>query len=87
MIFENHTATTPAKRGALNWGTGIFLIIAHLAAIAALWFWSWPAVITALETTGYKGYVTFEYFHPYAHYPEALVYQTSDSLNRILGRV
>jgi hypothetical protein len=23
---------------------------------------------------------------PYAHYPEALIYQTSDSLNRILGR-
>ena len=29
---------------------------------------------------------TFEYFHPYPHYPEALVYQTSDSLDRILGR-
>ncbi len=28
--------------------------------------------------------VTFEYFHPYRHYPEALIYQTSDSLDRIL---
>ena len=27
-----------------------------------------------------------EYFHPYAHYPEALIHQTSDSLDRMLGR-
>ena len=47
---------------------------------------NWPAVMTALDATGYRGYCTFEYFHPYAHYPEALVYQTSDSLDRILGR-
>jgi len=47
---------------------------------------NWPAVMEALDATGYRGYCTFEYFHPYAHYPEALVYQTSDSLDRILGR-
>src|SRR5688572_10236659 len=47
---------------------------------------NWPAVMEALDQTGYRGYVTFEYFHPYLHYPEALVYQTSDSLNRMLGR-
>lgn len=47
----------------------------------------WPAVMNALEATNYDGYVTFEYFHPYIHYPEALVYQTSDSLDRILGRL
>ncbi len=47
---------------------------------------NWPMVTDALEAIGYEGFVTFEYFHPYAHYPEALVYQTSDSLNRILGR-
>jgi hypothetical protein len=35
---------------------------------------------------GVRGYVTFEYFHPYPHYPEALIWQTSDSLDRILGR-
>jgi len=46
----------------------------------------WPAVMDALEKVGYGGYVTFEYFHPYPHYPEALIYQTSDSLDRILGR-
>jgi hexulose-6-phosphate isomerase len=47
---------------------------------------NWPAVMDALEATGYHGYCTFEYFHPYAHYPEALIYQTSDSLDRMLGR-
>jgi stearoyl-CoA desaturase (delta-9 desaturase) len=31
-----------------NWGSGIFLISAHIAAIAALFFWSWPAIITAV---------------------------------------
>lgn len=47
---------------------------------------NWPAVTDALEQAGYRGYVTFEYFHPFAHYPEALIYQTSDSLDRILGK-
>jgi hexulose-6-phosphate isomerase len=47
---------------------------------------NWPAVTEALDQAGYRGYVTFEYFHPFAHYPEALIYQTSDSLDRILGR-
>jgi hexulose-6-phosphate isomerase len=47
---------------------------------------NWPAVMEALEAVGYKDYLTFEYFHPFLHYPEALVYQTSDALDRILGR-
>ncbi len=46
---------------------------------------NWPAVMEALEATGYRGFLTFEYFHPYTHYPEALIYQTADSLDRILG--
>ena len=28
----------------------------------------------ALEATGYGGYVTFEFFHPAPHYPEAPIY-------------
>ncbi len=48
---------------------------------------NWPAVTEALAAVGYSGSVTFEYFHPYPHYPEALIYQTSDSLDRILGRL
>ncbi len=46
----------------------------------------WPAVMEALDQTGYRGYLTFEYFHPYRHYPEALIYHTSDALDRMLGR-
>ena len=47
---------------------------------------NWPAVLDALDGVGYRGYLTFEYFHPFAHYPEALIYQTSDALDRILGK-
>lgn len=47
---------------------------------------NWPAVMDALESTGYQGFVTFEYFHPFLHYPEALIEQSSDALDRILGR-
>ena len=46
---------------------------------------NWPAVLEAFDKTGYRGYLTFEYFHPYPHWPEALVYQTADSLDRMLG--
>jgi L-ribulose-5-phosphate 3-epimerase len=47
---------------------------------------NWPAVVDSLDAVGYRGYLTFEYFHPWMHYPEALVYQTSDSLDRMLKR-
>ncbi|HVX10933.1 MAG TPA: sugar phosphate isomerase/epimerase family protein [Pirellulales bacterium] len=47
---------------------------------------NWPAVIETLDRVGYDGYLTFEYFHPFEHYPEALVYQTSDALDRMLGK-
>ena len=47
---------------------------------------NWPAVLEAFDQTGYRGYLTFEYFHPYQHFPEALVFQTADSLDRMLGR-
>lgn len=48
---------------------------------------NWPAVLAAFEKIGYEDYLTFEYFHPYVHHPEALIYQTADSLNRMLGIV
>ncbi len=47
---------------------------------------NWPALTDGLDKAGYRGFLTFEYFHPYRHYPEALIYQTSDSMDRILGR-
>lgn len=46
---------------------------------------NWPAVLDAFVETNYQGYLTFEYFHPYPHFPEALVFQTADSLDRMLG--
>ena len=46
---------------------------------------NWPAVLEAFDQIAYRGYLTFEYFHPYAHFPEALIYQTADSLDRMLG--
>ncbi len=46
---------------------------------------NWPAVLNAFDQVGYNGYLTFEYFHPYLHHPEALIYQTADSLDRMLG--
>lgn len=47
---------------------------------------NWPAVLEAFDGVGYRGYLTFEYFHPYLYWPEALIHQTSDSLDRMLGR-
>jgi L-ribulose-5-phosphate 3-epimerase len=47
---------------------------------------NWPAVMAALGAIGYDGYLTWEYFHPTEHYPEALIYWTSDALDRMLGR-
>lgn len=34
---------------------------------------NWPALLEAFDAIGYGGQLTFEYFHPYAHYPEALI--------------
>lgn len=47
---------------------------------------NWPAVLEALDQVGYRGYLTFEYFNAFPHWPEALVYYTSDALDRMLGR-
>jgi len=47
---------------------------------------NWPAVMASLDTAGYRGYLTFEYFHPWLYHPEALIQQTADSLNRLLTR-
>ena len=46
---------------------------------------NWPAVLEAFDQIHYRDYLTFEYFHPYQHWPEALVHQTADSLDRMLG--
>lgn len=47
---------------------------------------NWPAVLEAFDKVGYRGYLTFEYFHPFEHHPEVLIYQTSNALDVMLGR-
>src|ERR1700754_254474 len=39
----------------VNWANVIFLIVADVAAVAALFFWSWAAVITAVVLYGIGG--------------------------------
>jgi fatty-acid desaturase len=50
MKLEVITSQARSAREMLgvNWANAIFLIVAHLAAVAALFFTSWTAVITAV---------------------------------------
>jgi hexulose-6-phosphate isomerase len=48
---------------------------------------NWPAVMEAHDKAGYKGYVTWELFHPAPHYPKTPIYYISDALERMLGRM
>jgi len=48
MTLGHQTEPATPKQGETNWGSGIFLIAAHLAAVAALFFFSWTALITAI---------------------------------------
>lgn len=47
---------------------------------------NWPAVMAQLEKVSYDGWVTAEMLPPYAHYPETILYNTSNSMDKILGR-
>lgn len=46
----------------------------------------YPAVVDALKSVGYDGWVTAEMIPNYNHYNEALIYNTSNSMDKILGR-
>ncbi|MBB3110984.1 hexulose-6-phosphate isomerase [Paenibacillus phyllosphaerae] len=46
----------------------------------------YPAVIEALHEVGYEGYVTAEMIPPYTHHAEQIIYNTSASIDAILGR-
>jgi fatty-acid desaturase len=47
---KDHTreASPNSRTGKTKWGTAVFLGLTHAAAIAALFYWSWPAVITTV---------------------------------------
>ena len=40
--------TNNTKETDTNWPTVVFLTIFHVASVLALFFWSWPAIITAV---------------------------------------
>jgi hexulose-6-phosphate isomerase len=47
---------------------------------------NWPPVREELDRNGYRALPTFEYFHPFQQCLEALIDQTSDALDWVLGR-
>ena len=46
---------------------------------------NWPAVMEQFDKIGYDGWVTAEMLPPYTHYPEAILYNTSKSMDYIIG--
>jgi fatty-acid desaturase len=48
MKLTNSIEAAGGRKRKVNWGTGVFLVIAHLAAIAALFFWSWSGLVSAI---------------------------------------
>lgn len=47
---------------------------------------NWPAVMKQLENIEYDGWVSAEMLPPYTHYPETILYNTSNAMDKILGR-
>lgn len=47
-MYKRTAAVATGTDKTIRWGTGVFLVITHAAAIAALFFWSWTAMIAAV---------------------------------------
>lgn len=47
---------------------------------------NYPAVVQALNAIGYDDWVTAEMIPAYTHYSETILYNTSNSMDKILGR-
>ena len=47
---------------------------------------NYPEVVKALGEIGYDGWVTAEMIPNYTYYPETIIYNTSNAMDRILGR-
>lgn len=47
---------------------------------------NYPAVMEELKKIGYDGWVTAEMIPAYTHYPDTIIYNTSNSIDAILGR-
>ncbi len=47
---------------------------------------NYPAVKAALDEIGYDGWVTGEMLPPYTYWPETILFNTSNAMNKIIGR-
>jgi len=47
---------------------------------------NWPAVMEEFKKIGYDNWVSAEMLPPYTHYPETIIYNTSNAMDKILGR-
>ncbi|HET6976210.1 MAG TPA: fatty acid desaturase [Pyrinomonadaceae bacterium] len=47
-MYKSTEAGQTGTNKTFRWGTAVFLVITHVAAIAALFFWSWSAMIGAV---------------------------------------
>jgi len=47
---------------------------------------NYPAVMRALDTIGYDGWVTAEMIPNYKYHTETIIYNTSNAMDRIMGR-
>jgi stearoyl-CoA desaturase (delta-9 desaturase) len=45
---ERTEITRPSQRRTINWSNGAFLILFHVGALAALFFWSWQGIVAAV---------------------------------------
>src|ERR1700704_294438 len=45
MLDTKRYKVNPELQTSINWPTLVFLVLSHIAAVAALFFWSWPGVI------------------------------------------
>jgi len=47
---------------------------------------NWPAVMEQFKNIQYDGWVTAEMLPPYTYYPETILYNTSNAMDKIIGR-
>ena len=47
---------------------------------------NWPKVMEQFKNIGYDNWVTAEMLPPYTYYPETIVYNTSNAMDKIIGR-
>ncbi|HZI88361.1 MAG TPA: hypothetical protein VFD48_16130, partial [Pyrinomonadaceae bacterium] len=48
MTHTDKPVANDQQQESINWNTTIFMVIFHLGAVAALFMFSWPALIATL---------------------------------------